>query len=190
MVNIKMYLNKIAKFREVHSNENEYRAGRNGASLEEINQSYLKLKRVLRMQEDIADEIEVCGANSKTKNVRENEGSNHRSGLEKISTQNFIEVDFTQNENPSKKLKDEFDLLGLDVVPNPTALPQVQNSISVDVNLNSGSYLDPGMIVYESKINHSKKEDPEDFFEMIVSRPPMQKPQSESPLFNDNNLFL
>jgi hypothetical protein len=186
MANIKLYLNKINKFREAHPNGQEYKGGRNGASIEEINQAYLKLKRVMRMQEDIADEIEVAGVN-----LRENGNSYKGKSQETLpQTENFIELDFTQTPNPQKKLKDEFDLLGLDVAQNTPVATQEHNTVAIEVNLGPENYADPGLIVYDSKITHTKKEDPEDFFDMIVSQPRPQKQQSESPVFNGNNLFL
>jgi len=185
-----MYLGKITKFRGANSNEKGSHQDRNGASIDEINQAYLKLKRIMRMYEDISDEIEVGGQNSKSKDIREAETTVNNSSKKENFTENFIEIDFTEKKTSKKNNKDEFDLLGLDVTPKTSLPTQIASMLQINANSETGFYADPEAITYDSKINYTNKEDSEDFFAMIVSGPPGKKTSKKSPSFNENNIFL
>jgi hypothetical protein len=159
-----MYLNKIKQNKESTSGS---KTVRNSNVIkepkDEINEAHLRLKRTLRMYEDLVDEFDLRGDE---KTSQEN-SSKKKAPLNEPKV-NFIEIDFTNEATPETNSKSEINLLDLDIQPTSTK-PEVSKEAEIPQPSND-DFFSNDLICYDSKLP-SKKAEEEDFFSMIANRP-------------------
>ena len=170
--NVHMYLNKIRMFRESKSTSGSMTARPVKKPIEQINEAHLRLKRTLRMYDDLIDEFELRGsdATKQSERVRETDVQADISPKKGEPLSQPVSNFKKKKKEATPETTDGFNLLELEVPELITNRAQIDHSSPK--NDKNYDYDFPQVDFTEfMPMSTARKDTEDDFFSLIANRP-------------------
>ncbi len=170
--NVHMYLNKIREYQKAHNSSGSMTTRPAKKPSDQINEAHLRLKRTLRMYDDLIDEFELRGSDAITQREddRETDFVSNTSPIKNeaisASNSNFKK----KKEETTPETIDDFNLLGLDVAPSITNRAQIEQSSPVVLDKFEEEFPQVNFREFVP-MSTARQETEDDFFSLIANRP-------------------